>query len=194
MNKKTRMNRESGLTLIELMIAMVVLAVGLVGIMAIVVASLSGNSKSRTDTGATMLAQMVIEQMADVPANANTILTVTDCAGTVWNINTGAGGGLNPALKATSNYPAWAVGDIDFNVASTYGAAPGTGYGMSYVACNTNGSAGITYDVRWNVQSTGITKRVVVAARVRGTAGTTAGGANSIYFAIPAQLKTVLGT
>ena len=197
MKKRIRMNKESGLTLIELMIAMVVLAVGLVGIMAIVVASLSGNSKARTDTGATMLAQMVIEQMADVPANANTTLTVTDCAGTVWNIKTADGTGIgNPALKTTSSFPAFVVGDIDFNTASTYGAAPGNGYGMLYVACGTNGSTGLTYDVRWNVLSTGggTTKRVVVAARIKGTAGTTAGGANNIYFAIPAQLKTVLGS
>src|SRR5689334_10149261 len=125
MRMKTRMNKESGLTLIELMISMVVLAVGLVGIMAIVVASLSGNSKNRTDTGATMLSQMVIEQMADVPANANATLQVTDCSGTVWSIKTADGTGIgNAALKTTNNFPVWVIGDIDFNTAATYGAAP----------------------------------------------------------------------
>jgi len=194
MKKSIRMNKESGLTLIELMIAMTVLAVGLAGIMAIVIASLYGNAKNRTDTASTMLSQMVIEQMADVPSTTNTILQVTDCAGTIWNINTAAGGAN---LKTTNSFPVWVVGDIDFNVAAAYGAAPGNGYGMAYVSCGTNGSTGLTYDVRWNVQAiagSGNTKRVVVAARVRGTAGTTAGGANNIYFAIPAQLKTVLGS
>jgi prepilin-type N-terminal cleavage/methylation domain-containing protein len=193
MKKSIRMNKESGLTLIELMIAMTVLAVGLAGIMAIVIASLYGNAKNRTDTASTMLSQMVIEQMADVPASLNTTLQVTDCAGTVWRISTAAGGAT---LKTTNSFPVWVVGDVDFNVAAAYGAAPGNGYGMAYVACGTNGSTGLTYDVRWNVQPSGggTTKRVVVAARVRGTAGTTAGGANNIYFAIPAQLKTILGS
>jgi prepilin-type N-terminal cleavage/methylation domain-containing protein len=195
LTKKSQMTKESGLTLIELMIAMTVLAVGLAGIMAIVIASLYSNSRNRTDTGATMLSQMVIEQMADVPANANTVLTVTDCAGTPWRIDTTAGG-ASAALKTTDNFPVWTRSDIDFNVAATYGASPGSGYGMAYVACGTNGSTGLTYDVRWNVQASGggTTKTVVVAARIRGTAGTTAGGAQNIYFAIPAQLKTVLGT
>jgi prepilin-type N-terminal cleavage/methylation domain-containing protein len=189
------MKKESGLTLIELMIAMTVLAVGLAGIMAIVIASLYGNSRNRTDTGATMLSQMVIEQMADVPANANTVLRVTDCAGNPWDINTAAGG-ASAALKGTNNFPAWVASDIDFNVVLPPAASPGNGYRMSYVTCGTNGSTGLTYDVRWNVQTSGggTTKTVVVAARISGTGGTTAGGAQNIYFAIPAQLKTVLGT
>ena len=65
---------------------------------------------------------------------------------------------------------------------------------MSYVTCGTNGSTGLTYDVRWNVVQNGFTKRVVVAARIRGTQGTAAGGGQNIYFAIPVQLKTILGT
>jgi prepilin-type N-terminal cleavage/methylation domain-containing protein len=193
MKKISRLNKQSGMTMIELMIAMTVLAVGLVGIMAIVIASMSGNARNRTDTASTMLSQMVIEQMADVPASSNTILSVTDCAGNAWNINTAVGGAT---LKTTNNYPVSVTGDIDFNVAASYGAAPGNGYGMAYVTCGTNGSTGLTYDVRWNVQTSGggTTKRVVVAARIKGTAATTAGGAQNIYFSIPAQLKTVLGT
>src|SRR5213080_2972756 len=139
--KNTRMNKESGLTLIELMIAMTVLAVGLAGIMAIVIAALYGNARNRTDTSATLISQMVIEQMADMPANSNTTFQLTDCAGTIWKVDTTAGGA---ALKGADNYPVWVRNDIDFNVAAAYGAAvaapaiSGNGYGMAYVSCATN--------------------------------------------------------
>src|SRR5712691_761492 len=93
--KKTRIrrkewacNREAGMTLIELLIAMLVLAVGLSGIMAMIVTALASNGRNRTDTNATLLSQMVIEQLANIPATTDKIFTVTDCAGTVWNINT----------------------------------------------------------------------------------------------------------
>src|SRR5439155_23960622 len=101
---------------------------------------------------------------------------------------------VEAAEKGTNNYPVWVSNDIDFNVAAAYGAAPGNGYGMAYVSCATAGSAGLTYDVRWNIVQNGFTKTVVVAAKIRGTGATTAGGANNLYFSIPVQLKTVLGT
>jgi Tfp pilus assembly protein PilV len=189
--KNARLEKESGLTLIELMIAMTVLAVGLAGIMAIVVAALYGNNRNHTDTSATMLSQMVIEQIADVPANDNTILNVTDCAGVKWNISTTAGAigvPVGATLKGTNNSPVWVANDIDFNVAQ-----PGAGYFMNYTTCSTNGSPGIVYDVRWTLtQTTAFTKSVVVATRIKATVTNTSGG--NIYFAIPVQLKTVLGT
>ena len=194
-NLKAALRGQAGLTLIELMIAMTVLAIGLAGIMAIVVAALYGNAKNHTDTTATMLSQMVIEQMANVSAAKvpAPVLQVNDCAGTPWNINTAAGGA---ALKGNNNPPAWVSSDIDFNVASLAGASPGNGYAMLYQSCGTNGSVGLTYDVRWNILTTGggFTKTVVVAARIRGTGATTAGGAQNIFFSIPVQLKTILGS
>src|SRR5438034_3380531 len=97
--KNMRMNKESGLTLIELMIAMTVLAVGLAGIMALVIAALYGNARNRTDTAATMISQLVIEQMADMPSTPDTTFRITDCAGTAWTVSTAAGGA---ALKGNN--------------------------------------------------------------------------------------------
>jgi prepilin-type N-terminal cleavage/methylation domain-containing protein len=189
--KMTDIHDQSGLTLIELMIAMTVLAVGLAGIMAIVVAALYGNSRNRTDTAATMISQMVIEQMADMPSTPDQNFVITDCSGVDWKVTTAAGGA---ALKG-NNGATWVASDIDFNTAAAYGAAPGNGWGMAYASCATNGSPGLVYDVRWNTVLTGggFTKNVVVAARIAGNGTNTAGGANNIYFSIPVQLKTVLG-
>src|SRR5947209_3152734 len=106
---RKKWNSETGLTLIELMIAMTVLAVGLAGIMAIVIAALYGNARNRTDTAATLISQMVIEQMADMPSTANTPFTITDCAGTNWTVATAAGGA---ALKG-NNGATWNATDID---------------------------------------------------------------------------------
>src|SRR5712664_377723 len=125
--------REAGMTLIELLIAMLVLAVGLSGIMAMVVTALATNGRNRKDTSATLLSQMVIEQMANIPASTNKTFQVTDCAGTVWNINTtGAAGpaGAGAKTRGSDLVPVWVSSDINFNVAAAYGAAPGKGYGM----------------------------------------------------------------
>jgi prepilin-type N-terminal cleavage/methylation domain-containing protein len=190
--QKCSVNSEAGMTLIELLIAMLVLAVGLSGIMAMVVTALASNGRNRKDTSATLLSQMVIEQMANIPATSNKTFQVTDCAGTVWNINTtGAAGpaGAGAVIRGSDLVPVWVSSDINFNVAAAYGAAPGNGYGMAYTSCGINAGQQIVYDVRWNIvtDASGFTKTVTVATRSRGAT-------NSLTaFAIPVQLKTVLG-
>jgi prepilin-type N-terminal cleavage/methylation domain-containing protein len=188
---KLSLRRQEGLTLIELMFAMVVLAVGLGGIMTMVIAALASNGRNRTDTSATWLSVMILQQMAEIPAGTNTIFTITDCSGTVWNVNTAPGGAT---LRGTDNVPMWVSNDINFNVA--YGAAaPGNGYQMSYASCGTNGQAGIVYDVRWNVTAqTMKTKTVTVGAKIVGAAATNAGGASqNLYYSMPVQMKSIIG-
>ncbi|MCU1309376.1 MAG: hypothetical protein JWO20_501 [Candidatus Angelobacter sp.] len=186
-------NHEAGMTLIELLIAMLVLAVGLSGIMAMIVTALASNGRNRNDTTGTLLSQMVIEQMANVPASTNTIFTLTDCKGTVWNVNTtgaNTAAGLGATLEPSDNAPIWVSTDIDFNVAASYGAAPGNGYGMAYTTCGINADQQIVYDVRWNIRTDAqnFTKTVTVATRSRGAVS------NQLQtFALPVQLKTVLG-
>ncbi|MCU1286524.1 MAG: hypothetical protein JWO13_2874 [Acidobacteriales bacterium] len=194
--KPSNKSRESGMTLVELLIAMMVLAIGLSGIMAMVVTALATNGRNRTDTSATLISQMVIEQMANIPASTNKVFTVTDCAGTVWNINTTgavAPAGAGAATRGTDNVPVWVSSDINFNVAAAYGAAPGNGYGMAYASCGINAGQQIIYDVRWNivVDANGFTKTVTVATRNTGANYNRADALKA--FAIPAQLKTVLG-
>jgi prepilin-type N-terminal cleavage/methylation domain-containing protein len=200
--KKTRIRRkdrarkcQAGMTLIELLIAMLVLAVGLSGIMAMVVTALASNGRNRTDTTATLLSQMVIEQLANVPAGTDTVISVTDCTGTQWNINTAgaaAPAGAGAALEGVGNDnpPFWVGSDINFNIPAAYGAAPGNGYGMRYITCGINADQQIAYDVRWNItkDASGFVKTVTVATRNTGAANS-----SLTQFAIPVQLKTILG-
>lgn len=165
--------RESGLTMIELMIAMLVLAVGIVGSMALIIRAVSGDSWSKQLSNSTVLAQSVTERIMAIPAATNTIVTLTDCANTVWNINTAPGG---PAVSAT--------GDLDFSQAAV------ANYQMLYADCDTNGRQAI-YDVRWNVAavpgSNGWVKLLTVSAQMRGAAN------NAIAFAPVATVRTIVG-
>src|SRR5207244_10718384 len=89
---------ERGSLLIETLIAMIVLAIGLGGLFSLLAASMYTNNRSGADTRSTMLAEHIIEQIDSQLANQSASLTITDCAGTVWTINTlgaakGAGSG-----------------------------------------------------------------------------------------------------
>src|SRR5947199_9577198 len=77
---------------------MIVLAIGLGGLFSLLAASMYTNDRSGADTRSTMLAEHVIEQIDSQLANQSAPLSITDCAGTAWTINTagtakGAGSG-----------------------------------------------------------------------------------------------------
>ncbi|HZR31502.1 MAG TPA: prepilin-type N-terminal cleavage/methylation domain-containing protein [Terriglobales bacterium] len=176
-----------GMTLIELMIALTVLAIGMSATMLLFVTAAMTNSKTKTDTAGTMLAQRVLDQIAAAPADANPVLTVTDCnpnGAAVWNIaTTGAAGvGLGATLSAVT-------GDIDFTQA--YAAVPAN-YKMLYVYCG-GGGRQITYDVRWNITTvSAATKMITVSAR-QTSVGTTLGANRAKLFALPVTLRTIGG-
>jgi Tfp pilus assembly protein PilV len=171
--RRTALQPDAGMSLIELMIAGVVLIVGFMGIMVLVTTAIAGNSRNRNDSSGTMLAQMVMEQIRSAVANSATTRSVTDCAGNTFTISAvGSSGGAGATLSGTS---------IDFTASQV------TNYSMNYVVCNANGRRA-TYDVRWNVQtlSTG-PKLVTVAARPRGSS------TDRLRFAIPVSLRTMIG-
>lgn len=124
-----------GFSMVEVMFAVGVLAVAILGGMAMIVIGIGRNGTSRMDTTATNVAQSVLEDIASAPPNANQLLTITDCQNNNLQITTSPGGA---ALAAN--------GDIDFS------AAPAVNYQVNYVACGPTGLAAATYDVRWNVQ------------------------------------------
>jgi prepilin-type N-terminal cleavage/methylation domain-containing protein len=168
--KDTSFRDQDGMTLLELMIAMVVLAVGILGSMALVVRAMQGNAVSKQTSNSTTVAQMVTESIMAVPANTATVVTITDCTNTVYNVNTAAGG---PAVTAS--------GDLDLTAATV------AGYNMSYTDCGTSGRKAV-WDVRWNVKATStFTKLLTVSARLKSA------GTNPIMFAPVTTIRTIVG-
>lgn len=158
------------MTLIELMIAMVVLLVGIVGSMALIAYAIGGNGRSRQQSNATVVAQMLSEKISSQKASLSSDLTVYDCVGTANTVHTAAGGG---ALTTS--------GDVDMTAAAV------SGYQMYYTDCGTAGRQMI-YDVRWTItQPTTYTKLVVVTAKMRGA------GTDVKVFSLPVSVRTVVG-
>jgi Tfp pilus assembly protein PilV len=172
--KRSALRRDAGMTLIELMVAGLILTVGFLGTMILITTAISGNTRNRSDSSSTMLAQKVMEQITNALANSTTSVSVTDCAGNTFTISAvGSSGGSGATLSGTT---------IDFTASQV------TNYAMTYVLCDTAGRQS-KYDVRWNIKtlSTGPTV-VTVAARPR--ASTT----DLNRFAIPVSLRTMVGS
>jgi type IV pilus modification protein PilV len=171
--RKNLSRRQCGMTLIELLIAMTVLAVGMGGMVVVFAAAISGNGRAKFDTSGTMLAQTVLERIATQPANTAANITMTDCnpAGAQnFTIATAPGGA---ALDANSN--------IDWTQAALLN------YGMQFVACGNNGRQ-VTFDVRWNVQTISANSRLItVSARPLGATN------QSVIFAQPITLRGIGG-
>ncbi len=119
----------AGFSLLELMIACSVLAVGILGGMGVICAASASNGSSKLNTAGATLAESTMERILAVPQNGTT--GTTDCQGNSFAISTVPGGsGLTGGLFPGVDY--------------TQPAVPN--YSMTYVTC-----AGLTFDVRWNV-------------------------------------------
>jgi prepilin-type N-terminal cleavage/methylation domain-containing protein len=191
MRERTRMrtplNREAGMSMIELMIAMVVLAIGLGALSSLFVLASATDNKNSRATSSALLAQKVIEQINAQNANVGTAIVMTDCAGNQWNV-LGAGGaapvgaGATLTTNATSPY----YGGID--PTQGFGAVP-NGYKMQFVDCAVNGRQGV-YDVRWNVITLNQYARMItVTARQLGPANRL----GNKLFALPVTVRTIGG-
>lgn len=159
----------SGFTLIELMVAMVVLAVGLGALSTLFIsATLSNNKNSRSAT-ATLLAQLVLEQISSQSPNSTATIYLTDCVGNTWAVATTGGvapAGAGALLDTTPGD--YSYGGID--PTQDYNAVPPAtaatpGYAMKYVDCGAANTQSI-YDVRWNViNMDAYTRLITVSAR-----------------------------
>ncbi len=178
---------ERGATLIELMIAMLILATGLGALTTLVVGSMLTDNRNSKDTSATLLAQKVIEELSAQNTNATVAVTLTDCVGNNWQIPSTQGAAF-PGQGATlvNNPASFAYGGIDFTQA--IGAVP-VGFSMQYVDCDPNGGQTV-YDVRWNIMTVtaNSTRMITASARQLGSNG---GG---MVFAVPITLRTVGGS
>jgi prepilin-type N-terminal cleavage/methylation domain-containing protein len=169
-NRKKR--NQQGMTLIELMIALVVLMVGVVGSMTLIAYAMGGNGRSKQQSNSVVVAQMLTEKLSSQKASVSNSMTVIDCAGNSTTVATAAGG---PTLNSS--------GEEDFTATAV------TGYQMDYTDCGTS-SRQMTYDVRWTItQPTAYTKLIVVSAQLKNANGVTA----AKIFARPVTIRTLVG-
>jgi Tfp pilus assembly protein PilV len=179
LNSKAKHASQRGTSLIELMIASLVLTVGVLGCAVLIPIAIGTNSKNRQQSNSTVIAQMTMEKITSAFASGSATLTITDCAGTANTINiTGSTGGTGATLLSS--------GSIDFSQTQGSSGAP-AGYYMSYTSCGTSGRQS-TYDVRWNIQTpSNYVKLVTVSAKLQGS------GTNQILFSLPVTIRSMVG-
>lgn len=178
-DSKNRRRKSEGFSLIELMVAMFILAVGVLGGMAMIIMGMTRDNTNRVDTTATNAAQAVLEEIAGAPANTNPTLTVTDCLGNSLQISTAG------SASTGSGAPLQASGDIDFSQGAV------AGYQMNYTVCGSTSNIQTVYDVRWHVTLVGpgnSGKLIVVSARQPFVANS-----KGIGLITPVTLRTIVG-
>ena len=190
---------ESGFTLIELMFAIAVLAIGMLGAMGLLMIGMQTDSRSKTDTTATVLDQEVIEFYSTLKAYpTGTFITINDCG--LAGANAHEADLTQGAQPAGNGATLLASGDIDWTAAAPVLATAATpGYGMDYRTCS-----GDIYEVRWNVMNlnpaappVGSSNRLsllTVSARPRSAIQADAGAAKNraILFARPVTLRSMI--
>src|SRR5438045_5462496 len=105
-------DNQDGLTIIELMIAMFVLAVGILGSMSLVIMAINGDFRSKQQSNSTALAQMVTEKIMSIPAYTNPTLTLTDCTPTDHSVST-----TGNTTSAGAGAALTTSGDVDYTQA-----------------------------------------------------------------------------
>ena len=183
-------NRERGATLIELLVAMFILAVGMGAVLVLFMNATVSNNKNLRDTGSTLLAQMILEQISSQHPNSTADIIVTDCTGVQWTVaSAGAVAPNGQGATLDQNAASATYGGIDQTQA--YNAIPAN-YAMQYTDCDTNGQQNI-YEIRWNVITitANSTRLITVSARQANLSSNQLGGAK---FALPVTLRAIGGT
>lgn len=161
----------------ELMIAMVVLAVGLLAGLGLIVTAIARNGGPKTNTAAATLAESTLERIMAAPLDntgASLPASLNDCAGNTFTINT-APGGPQPVNST-------------FGISEDFSQTPMPGYSMQYVNCA--GGQGQTFDIRWTVEAgpTASTQLITVSARALG-----ASAGPAAPFVRPVTLRALRG-
>jgi prepilin-type N-terminal cleavage/methylation domain-containing protein len=184
-NACARKIRERGMTMLELLIAMTVLAIGMTGAAGMILAGIQSNARNKNDTAAVVLDQEILERFATYqfyPTSGSVL--ITDCStGATSTHQASVVGAVAPGNGATLS----ASGDIDWTQpapALATGATPG--YDMLYHTCN-----GDIYEVRWNV--TMIDGETNIAALTVSSRQTAAAGSRiAMLFSVPTTLRTII--
>jgi prepilin-type N-terminal cleavage/methylation domain-containing protein len=153
--------KENGFSILEMMIATVILLVGLVAIAQLVPASILLNYRNRTDSSALVFAQRELDQFLDQPLISTSF---TDVLGKTCNLgNPGSPNTIQGTNVLVVNNQAL----IDFTSSVS-------GYNLTYQ--DPTGPSGTIYDVRWAVIITGngtsvSAKRFILGVRQQGGNG-----------------------
>jgi len=160
MRKQSRDKRthtgQAGFTLIELMVAVVVLIVGVLGVAQLVPAALTLNFVNRANSNSMLFAQRLLDEFMDQPI---TTFAYTDATGTFPcnPCNLGTGNVFN-AVEGSPLTTLAGHAAIDFTAATVAG--------YSFVYRDPEDTSGVWYDVRWAVISTGPAAGSVSSRRI----------------------------
>jgi prepilin-type N-terminal cleavage/methylation domain-containing protein len=182
-------NRQKGFSMIELLIAMFILTIGLLGGMLIMLAAMATNSRNRMDSTAVALAQSTLDRIIVLSiSDPNQQTIMTDCLGNQTTMNTNVGGSPLASFNGIGNA---GVSNIDFS------QPPVAGYQMLYAVCAVGApdSNPQYYDVRWTIQGpfgTGNTQLVLVGAKHTNESGN-GGGTTTKFFNLPITLRAIRG-
>ncbi len=140
---------ERGMSLLELVIAMVVLTVGMLGSMIMILTGMQSNSRNKTDNAATVLDQEILEMFATLKNYPRTgSVIIYDCALSGGSANQHLASLVQGTYASGGNgAPLTSTGDIDWTQATpTLATSSTAGYAMRYQTCS-----GDIYEVRWNI-------------------------------------------
>jgi len=157
---------QSGFSLLEMLLATVILLVGLVAIAQLIPASILLNSRNRTDSSALVFAQRELDQMISQPLNpTSSPPSFTDAYGNLCYL----GDPTQPNIVVGTNVIAGlnSAPIIDFSSSVS-------NYNFTYQ--DPTDPSGTTFDVRWAVITTGngvtaSSKRFILGVRQLGGSG-----------------------
>jgi type II secretory pathway pseudopilin PulG len=150
-------SKQHGFTLVEMLMATVVVIVGLVAVAQLVPTSVMMNMNNRNDGTALVFAQRAIEFIREQPL---TSATFTDPLGVLCPLGQSCllGDATQPNVMVGSNLNTSGTPIIDFS------ATPLTGYSYTYI--DPNDPYGAAYDVRWAISTTTGTGGIITGRRI----------------------------
>jgi prepilin-type N-terminal cleavage/methylation domain-containing protein len=160
---RKRRRDERGFSLLEMLLATVILLVGLLAIAQLVPATILLNFRNRTDSSALVFAQRELDQFLDQPVDLPSFI---DTIGNTCAL----GNAASPNVVQGSPVVA-----INNQVVIDFTAAPVPNYSFPVPYQDPNDPSGIAYDVRWAVIITGSgtvsSKRFILGVRQQGGSG-----------------------
>ena len=158
-----RRGSERGFSILEMLLATIILLVGLIAVAQLVPASILMNYRNRNDSSALVFAQRELDQFLDQPLSL--LVPFTDALGNPCSLG-------NPASpNIVQGSPVLVINN---QAIINFGVAPVPNF--SFTSLDPADPSGVTYDVRWAVILTGngttvYSKRFIIGVRQQGGNG-----------------------